>query len=444
MRTVVEVADLNRTLFTRIGETRVRHALHRFYREMVPLPVSSLGTNLTSIPNDKLDVGNGTTPSEELDGTTHKLYLYGTPPLILFCIISIAINVKILVSVYWIRRPLSPTLHISLSLAGADAFSSIALGVGLVMNSFVPIGLGYELSGVDCFKLGLEAVRLGAIIITVAHLMALAANHYLGILRPLHYLSIMTHRNTTLLVVLLWVLPLSFFLSYFGLIEDQGFQSENCEINTFLYYKKFRLMFSSLFFGPFLLMVCIYTHIFCIVKRHQASRLKFSRAGSVHRGPNSLRQNSSQQMARNVKAIHTTLYILGSYVVGWMPGTILYILACDDCLLNLDWVTGRAKFLVYNAVNCLIILKTLVNPIIYAARMHEIKVAKRRMHASLCRCFNPVRADGMAIGLHCSSEGNQSNRASLSRTAVCKLASNVSGKNQRGSDRSYTRTNTVL
>lgn len=75
-------------------------------------------------------------------------YFYGTLPLIFFCILSVAINIKILLSVYWIRRPLSPTLHISLSLTGADAFSSFVLGVGLVMNSFVPKGLGIKLTGI--------------------------------------------------------------------------------------------------------------------------------------------------------------------------------------------------------------------------------------------------------------------------------------------------------
>lgn len=75
-------------------------------------------------------------------------YFYGTIPLIFFCILSIAINIKILLSIYWIRKPLSPTLYISLSLTGADAFSSFVLGVGLFMNSLLPHGLGLKLRGI--------------------------------------------------------------------------------------------------------------------------------------------------------------------------------------------------------------------------------------------------------------------------------------------------------
>jgi hypothetical protein len=72
------------------------------------------------------------------------------------------------------------------------------------------------------------------------------------------------------------------------------------------------VLFSSLFFGPFALMVCIYVHIFYIVKRHQATRLRFRRAGSSIRGrPSEMLRNNTKEMAQNVKAVQTTLYILG-------------------------------------------------------------------------------------------------------------------------------------
>ncbi|XP_011168340.2 trace amine-associated receptor 4 isoform X2 [Solenopsis invicta] len=339
-------------------------------------------TNMTMINDSVMQSVN---ISSQIINVDRILYLYGAPPLILFCLISIVINIKVLMCVFWIRRPLSPTLYISLSLAGADAFSSSVLGIGLILNSFIPIGLGIKLKGMDCFLLALEVVRLGGVIITVFHLMALAVNHYLGILRPLHYLSILTYRNTTILLVLLWVLPISFFALYFNLIENDGFQSEECKNNVFLFHKQFRMLFSSLFFGPFVLMVCIYVHIFCIVKKHQATRLRFRRAGSSTRArvSEALRSNS-RQMARNVKAIHTTLYILGSFVIGWMPGVIMYMLVCNDCVLQLNGVSPRVVFFIYAIINGLIILKTLVNPIIYAARMHEIKLATRRMHDACC------------------------------------------------------------
>jgi melanocortin 2 receptor len=161
------------------------------------------------------------------DDTIKTMYKYTVPALLAFCVISLAINVRILISIYWIRRPLSPTLHISLSLAGADAYTSLILAIGLVVNSLLPVGLGIKFQN-ECFALFLETQRLGGVIVTVAHLLALACNHYLGILRPLHYMSIMTHRNTTTCIALLWIIPISYFVVYFSSVDGEGFQSQNC------------------------------------------------------------------------------------------------------------------------------------------------------------------------------------------------------------------------
>jgi melanocortin 2 receptor len=177
--------------------------------------------------NDSSSYFNNTVTGNSDDETIKMLYKYTVPALLTFCVISLAINIRILISIYWIRRPLSPTLHISLSLAGADAYTSLILAVGLVVNSLLPVGLGIKFEN-ECFPLFVETQRLGGVLVTVAHLLALACNHYLGILRPLHYLSIMTHRNTTICIILLWIVPIAYFVVYFSSVDGEGFQSQNC------------------------------------------------------------------------------------------------------------------------------------------------------------------------------------------------------------------------
>ncbi|XP_049829077.1 trace amine-associated receptor 4-like [Schistocerca gregaria] len=310
--------------------------------------------------------------------TLRQLYAFSVPSLLLLCAASLAVNARVLLSAYWIRRPLSPTLHISLSLAAADGFASAVLAAGLTVNSLLA-----RWQHDQCVLLLLEALRLAGVIITVAHLLALAANHYLGILRPLHYLTIMTHRNTAACIAALWLLPTFFFFAYFSFVPDQGFQSPECHY-TFLRQYKFRAVFSSLFFGPLLLMLLIYSHIFVIVQRHQASRLRFSRMKYVQEW-NCPQKKRSRQMARNVKAVYTTLLILGSYLVALMPAVLIFVLYCDDCLYPLPTRTNERinMFFIFTTVNFLVILKTLINPIIYAARMHEIKAATKRMNATV-------------------------------------------------------------
>lgn len=49
--------------------------------------------------------------------------------LIILCIIALIINTRILICVRWLRKPLSPTLYISLSLALADACIAVLVSL---------------------------------------------------------------------------------------------------------------------------------------------------------------------------------------------------------------------------------------------------------------------------------------------------------------------------
>lgn len=173
-------------------------------------------SNTSPIPN-RVTLMNST------DAELKPLYQYTVPALLFLCVLSVIYNIRILVSIFWIRRPVSSTLHISLSLAAADAFTSVTIGAGLLFNSLMQGSLG------SCASLLLEAFRLTGIIATVGHLLALAMNHYLGIMRPLHVRSIMTYRNIAVIIALLWLLPAAFFFSYFSLVDGQGFQSFDCQ-----------------------------------------------------------------------------------------------------------------------------------------------------------------------------------------------------------------------
>lgn len=160
---------------------------------------------------------------------SHFLYITFTPILISLCVFSIVFNIILLFSVFWIRRPLSPTLYISLSLAGTDLYTSFLLGLGFTLNSLLPVGFQVYLMD-NCMSLVLEALRLGAIVTTAGHLIMLAFNHYIGILRPLHYPATVTHRTVTIFMFISWTLPPSFLFAYFNMIPCQAFQSPQCQL----------------------------------------------------------------------------------------------------------------------------------------------------------------------------------------------------------------------
>lgn len=224
-----------------------------------------------------------------------NLYKYYVPPMLLFCLISLIVNIRVLMAVRWIRRPLSPTLHVSLSLAAADAFTSFMLGIGLLVNSYLPVV--FEIHSSCVVQLTIEMYRLSGVIITgktfphiiqalyflipdrkvalilfpfsVAHLLALSINHYLGILKPLKYNLMMTPRKTTIVVILLWIGPVILFKVCFFVIADDDYWETGCERETFMTDIKFRAFFSCLFFIPIIMMIFFYTHILVSKYKHK-------------------------------------------------------------------------------------------------------------------------------------------------------------------------------
>ena len=63
------------------------------------------------------------------------IYQAWVPVILFFCALTFVFNVFIVIAARWMRRPLTPTMCFSLSLAGADAIASLNVGLGLVLNT---------------------------------------------------------------------------------------------------------------------------------------------------------------------------------------------------------------------------------------------------------------------------------------------------------------------
>ena len=294
-----------------------------------------------------------------------ELYRVVIPALMLVCFLSFIANILIICSARWIRRRrLTPNLMLSLSLAGADAFASLIVGVGLVFNSLLPIALRVQLDpSVRCLVLALEALRLGSLVSTALHLLALAANHHVGISKPLHYVRIVTRRTTLISAITIWVCPIAFFFIYFSSVSEDGFQSPGCSKFEFLLFSPFRITTAVLFFVPLAAMIAIYAHIFAIVRRHQPQN----------------NSSSGRRLRRNVKAAVTTLLILGAYVLGWMPAVLYFALTCLDCPVPFLTIPIDVRVPVGLFANAMIAARCLADPVLYLVRMPEVRDALRDM-----------------------------------------------------------------
>ncbi|XP_015912250.1 adrenocorticotropic hormone receptor-like [Parasteatoda tepidariorum] len=390
-----------RSLALRLLQRRLRHASSHFEEDQLPdyydwiecirarksLDICShLWFNNTddnfNFQNDNLSSRNisSSSPASSIDEEAQrKLYRAVVPVMLTACVLSLLFNLMILFSLKWIRKTLSPTLLLSLSLAVADAYASLVIGVGLVLNSLLPIVYGVDLGPFHaCYLLVLEAFRLGGMVVAVLHLLALAINHYIGILRPLHYAAIVTRGTVLWAITSMWVVPVVFFLSYFSLVPDDGFQSPYCSSYQFLLHVPFRGTVSILFFVPLLFMSVMYLHMFIVVKRHQRGVLQLP---------------TGRQLHKSVKAIITTLLILGTYVVGWMPAVLFFVLTCLDCPVPYTQIQLWVRVPVSIFINSMIVIKSFLDPIIYVVRMPEIKGAMNAVYRTRCGCIEDERVD---------------------------------------------------
>lgn len=303
-----------------------------------------------------------------------KLYRIVIPLLLAVCLLSFLFNLLIVCSAKWIRRrSFSPNLILSLSLAGADAFASLIVSLGLVLNSLLPMAFGIHLGSKSyCFVLALEAFRLGSLVSTALHLLALAANHHVGIAKPLHYGHIVTRRTTLLCAAATWVCPIAFFFVYFSSVPNEGFQSHECSHFNFLLYSPFRITTAILFFVPLAAMTFIYAHIFAIVRRHQPQN----------------NSSSDKRLRRNIKAAVTTLLILTAYVLGWMPAVLYFVLSCLDCAAPFPSIPISVRLPVGVFANAMIAARCLADPVLYFIRMPEIRDALREMFGARATATN--------------------------------------------------------
>ncbi|XP_077302423.1 uncharacterized protein LOC143922898 [Arctopsyche grandis] len=202
----------------------------------------------------------------------------------------------------------------------------------------------------------------------------------------------MSRRITNFILFLIWTIPIGFFFLYFTIVENDGFQTATCTYR-FLRKMRFRLIFSSLFFGPFLIIFAIYVSIFITIKKNQASHNDYI----LTMRNKSIRRYTSQKMQQRllkqciigkyIKTLRTTTMILGSYIMGWSLAIAYFLLVCDDCKFAFDSLDKTTTFFVCVLTNIFVIAKTIVNPLIYSQRMKEIKIATAKMDYALGRAI---------------------------------------------------------
>lgn len=114
--------------------------------------------NTTSLLNNS-EIAQNSSSNPDPHHFLSSLYSIIVPVMVFFCVLTCLVNLVIVLSARWCRKPMSPTLYFSISLALADAYASFILGTGLVINSLLPQVYNIKWHS-QCVLLTLEVLRL--------------------------------------------------------------------------------------------------------------------------------------------------------------------------------------------------------------------------------------------------------------------------------------------
>lgn len=308
------------------------------------------------------------TKSQDIDliALKKRLYSIAVPVIVSLALVVMLVNGALLIAVRLIRRSASdrcnrnPTLPLTISLAVSDLCTSVAMTFSLVYNSYFYFVFGLITN--PCVSLTFEAIRMGGLITSTWHLLALAVSHYLNISHPNTYKEILTPRATRVIICVLWLSPPLCLLIFMSSAPGEGFRTPYdpcigyCWRLGFWSTIQFRLIIFFIFFSPFVVMSALYIK-FLHVSRRQDQLIAPTSA-----------------LKRKRRTFMTTVWIWVTFFLFWIPACLVFLLTCGTCPLT-SVARPRFVFAVGVLSNLCILFKSLINPVIYAVRIPEIKAA---------------------------------------------------------------------
>ena len=206
---------------------------------------------------------------------------------------------------------------------------------------------------------GISMVWIQSTAATVFNLCCVSVDRFIAIRFPLRYQDIITKQRCYAVIIMVWLISL--FLPFSILAENA---------TTF---EDFWFSLSFIFFAvPLTVVTLCYFWILKVAKK-QASRIKGENL------QNSNETNCPVRAVQNNKAIKTIGFVLGVFIVSWMPSLVLsvvyYVTASDKCFAN------KLVYIVRPWLVAVALTSSAINPWIYFFRNGEFREA-------LHRCFH--------------------------------------------------------
>ncbi|CAK5069554.1 unnamed protein product [Meloidogyne enterolobii] len=295
-----------------------------------------------------------------------KMYQVVIPAFLFLSLLAVIANSLVILALK-ASRVRNATVTLLLSLTFSDIWSSSVMALSLLINSYLPTVLHTQPR--PCVSLSLEMLRTGGLLTAALHLLLIALNHCVGIVRP-HMDKHRLRRIAFLLCICAWSFPsiILFILSLSR--ENQGLF--NCERVDFYNEKIFRWAVAGLLAILFLAITLCYARLLCLMHSRNNIVNNNKNENSL---PQSARSNNSNERKRRRerRTLWTTLLICASFLLGWAPASVLFAITCSECRL----LSSIGSFRLLFGLSCIqlsfLLAKSLLNPLIYSLRIPEVR-----------------------------------------------------------------------
>ncbi|XP_033762880.1 adenosine receptor A2b-like [Pecten maximus] len=302
------------------------------------------------------------------------------PETILILVLSflaLLVNTLSICATASIPHGLTTHSKLIISLALSDILVTLSVFIHVLNKVFNPAKVPPQLDPDErltssCMFALINGLNTMAHLISLLNLLAMAIDHYIAVLQPLYYNTILSRIKGNIMIALLWILAIiggfCNFLTGIRKYKDLALYMNYCEV----------IMYND-FHGEYLIMITtficlvsisfIYLRIYCEVKAIN-SRLTYLQKDNFH----------------NKKSLITTLLIIGTFILCWLPTCIFQIAMVIQVHVNREMVKKlfvallRANKYLY----ALLLLNSVCDPIIYAVRLKDVQMGYYRL---LSRCF---------------------------------------------------------
>lgn len=222
-----------------------------------------------------------------------------------------------------------------------------------------------------------------ALLASLINLLAMGIDHYIAVLKPLHYHLIMSKTRANIMILAIW------FISVLGgllnVIVGSFLDSE--VTGDFCYHVltdgfEAQVPILCLVLLEMLILIYLYCHIFHIIKS-SSYQIRLN-ARSL------LRRQSANCNLHSRKAIITTLLIVGTFMVCWIPYSV-YHLAGTILIHTQDRETlskhQDTLILIHYILWILVQFNSLFDPLIYAVRTPVVQQGYKCMIKKLLKPF---------------------------------------------------------